>query len=145
MRIRRRRDRLAPAKNCLTSGQGRNKFVLPADSASVSSPTNHTATRIHAAEYTAIIKPKSDRASARTLPGVLLVLQPVLVEDPDQVFSFSSWRFLRESFRVFGLASAKELDTADVRLSTGKQPYMLSKRRWEAPLIEALYENCDQP
>ena len=47
--------------------------------------------------------------------------------------------------RVFGLASAKELDSADVRLSTGKQPYMFSKRRWEAPLIEALYGNCDEP
>jgi len=119
--------------------------MATADSVSVSRPINQTAIRIPAAEYTAIIKPKSERGSARSLPGVVLVLQPSTVEEPDQVFSFSSWRFLRESMRVFGLASAKELDSADVRLSTGKQPYMFSKRRWEAPLIEALYGNCDEP
>jgi hypothetical protein len=106
---------------------------------------NNTAIRIPAAEYTAIVKPKSERGSSRVKPGVVLVLQPSLVEEADQIFSFSSWRFLRESLRVFGLASAKELDTADVRLSTGKQPYMFSRRRWEAPLIEALYGNCDEP
>jgi hypothetical protein len=106
---------------------------------------NHTATRIPAAEYTAIIKPKSERGSSRAQPGVILVLQPSMVEEADQIFSFSSWRFLRESLRVFGLASAKELDSADVRLSTGKQPYMFSRRRWEIPLIEAIYGNCDQP
>ena len=111
----------------------------------MSRPINQTATRIPAAEYTAIVKPKSERGSSRSLPGVILVLQPSMVEESDQVFSFSSWRFLRESMRVFGLASAKELDNADVRLSTGKQPYMFSKRRWEAPLIEALYGNCDEP
>ena len=105
----------------------------------------HIAIRIPAAEYTAIIKPKSERGSSRPQPGVLLVLQPSQVEESDQVFSFSSWRFLRESLRVFGLANAKELDAADVRLSTGKQPYMLSKRRWEAPLIEVIYGNCDMP
>ncbi len=104
-----------------------------------------TAIKIPAAEYTAIIKPKSERGSSRAQPGVVLVLQPSLVEEADQIFSFSSWRFLRESLRVFGLASAKELDSADVRLSTGKQPYMFSRRRWEIPLIEALYGNCDQP
>jgi len=102
-------------------------------------------TKIPAAEYTAIIKPKAARDHARAQPGVVLVLQPSLVDEPDQIFSFSSWRFLRESLRIFGLASAKELDTADVRLSTGKQPYMFSRRRWEIPLIEALYGNCDQP
>lgn len=106
---------------------------------------NHIAVRIPASEYTAIIKPKSERGSSRAQPGVVLVLQPSLVQEADQVFSFSSWRFLRESLRVFGLASAQELDTADVRISTGKQPYMLSKRRWEVPLIEALYGNCEQP
>jgi hypothetical protein len=74
-----------------------------------------------------------------------LVLQPTLVDEADQVFSFSSWRFLRDSLRVFGLATAKELDTAEVRLFTGKQPYMFSCRRWEAPLMEALYGNCDEP
>jgi hypothetical protein len=130
---------------CDFSGQWRKKITVTADSASVSRPINQTATRIPAAEYTAIIKPKSERGGSRSLPGVLLVLQPTTVEETDQVFSFSSWRFLRESMRVFGLASAKELDNADVRLSTGKQPYMFSKRRWEAPLIEALYGNCDEP
>jgi len=74
-----------------------------------------------------------------------LVLQPTRVDDQEQVFSFSSWRFLRESLLVFGLASAKELDTAEVRLFTGKQPFMFSRRRWETPLIEALYGNCDEP
>jgi hypothetical protein len=105
----------------------------------------HIAIRIPAAEYTAIIKPKSERGSTRAQPGVVLVLQPSQIEEPDQVFNFSSWRFLRESMRVFGLANAKELDAADVRLSTGKQPYMLSKRRWETPLIELIYGNCDMP
>jgi hypothetical protein len=106
---------------------------------------NSTVVKIPASEYTAIVKPKPERGGARAQPGVVLVLQPTQVEEADQVFSFSSWRFLRESLRVFGLASAKELDSADVRLSTGKQPYMFSKRRWEVPLIEALYGNCDQP
>jgi hypothetical protein len=106
---------------------------------------NSTVVRIPASEYTAIVKPKPERGSARAQPGVVLVLQPTQVDEADQVFSFSSWRFLRESLRVFGLASAQELDTADVRITTGKQPYMLSKRRWEVPLIEALYGNCDQP
>jgi hypothetical protein len=106
---------------------------------------NGTDVRIPASEYTAIVKPKSERGSSRAQPGVVLVLQPSQVEEAAQVFSFSSWRFLRESLRVFGLASAKELDSADVRLSTGRQPYMFSKRRWEVPLIEALYGNCDQP
>jgi hypothetical protein len=104
-----------------------------------------TTVRIPAAEYIAIIKPKSGRGSSRAQPGVVLVLQQPMVEDAEQTFSFSSWRFLRESLRVFGLATGKELDSADVRLSTGKQPYMFSRRRWEAPLIETLYGNCDQP
>jgi hypothetical protein len=104
----------------------------------------HIAIRIPAAEYTAVIKPKCERG-ARAQPGVILVLQPSQPEEPEQVFSFSSWRFLRESLRVFGLATAKELDSADVRVSTGKQPYLLSKRRWEAPLIETIYTNCDMP
>lgn len=108
-------------------------------------PTQQTPVRIPAAEYTAIVKPRSERGSSRVRPGVLLVLQPTRVDDQEQVFSFSSWRFLRESLLVFGLASAKELDTAEVRLFTGKQPYMFSRRRWETPLIEALYGNCDEP
>jgi hypothetical protein len=111
----------------------------------VNRPTQQTPVRISAAEYTAIVKPRSERGSSRVRPGVLLVLQPTRVDEPDQVFSFSSWRFLRESLLVFGLASAKELDTAEVRLFTGKQPFMFSRRRWEAPLIEALYGNCDEP
>lgn len=101
-------------------------------------------TRLGAAEYTAVVKPRSERGRAAQ-PGVLLILQPSQAEEPERVFSFSSWRFLRESLRVFGLATGKELDTADVRLSTGKQPYLFSKRRWESPLLEALYANCDQP
>jgi hypothetical protein len=102
-----------------------------------------TSARIPAAEYTAVVKPKSERGRAQ--PGVILVLQSVQADESIQTFNFSSWRFLRESLRVFGLASAKELDNADIRLSTGKQPYMFSKRRWEIPLIDTLYENCDQP
>jgi hypothetical protein len=102
-----------------------------------------TSTRIPAAEYTAIVKPKSERGRAQ--PGVVLVLQPAMANEPEQTFSFSSWRFLRESLHVFGLASPKELDNADIRLSTGKQPFMFSRRRWEIPLIDTLYENCEQP
>jgi hypothetical protein len=95
--------------------------------------------KIFPAEYTAIVKPKPGRAQT----GVILVLQPAVEEEAEQTFSFSSWRALRESLWVFGFATATELDSADVRLSTGKQPYMFSRRRWEAPLIEALYGNCD--
>jgi hypothetical protein len=103
-----------------------------------------SSTRIPAAEYSAIIKPKSQRGRTAQ-PGVILVLHAAATDEPQHTFSFSSWRFLRESLRVFGLASAKELDDADIRLSTGKQPYMFSKRRWEIPLIDTLYDNCDQP
>jgi hypothetical protein len=95
--------------------------------------------KILPAEYTAIVKPKPGRAQT----GVILVLQPILEEEAEQTFSFSSWRALRESLWVFGFATATELDSADVRLSTGRQPYLFSRRRWEAPLIEALYGNCD--
>jgi hypothetical protein len=144
MRLRCRRHHL-PSDECLNSGQLRSPAPWPADSSNVNRLSNQTPVRIPAAEYTAIIKPRSERGSSRVRPGVLLVLQPALADEPDQVFSFSSWRFLRDSLRVFGLASAKELDTAEVRLFTGKQPYMFSRRRWEAPLIEALYGNCDEP
>ena len=129
----------------MTSGQWRKKIAATADSVSVTRPINQTAIRIPAAEYTAIIKPRSERGSSRVRSGVFLVLQPSQEEEADQVFSFSSWRFLRESLLVFGLASPKELDTAEVRLFTGKQPFMFSRRRWETPLIEALYSNCDEP
>ena len=144
MRLRCRRHHL-PSDECLNSGQRRSPAPCPADSSNVNRLSNQTPVRIPAAEYTAIIKPRSERGSSRVRPGVLLVLQPTQADEPDQVFSFSSWRFLRDSLRVFGLASAKELDTAEVRLFTGKQPYMFSRRRWEAPLIEALYGNCDEP
>ena len=103
-----------------------------------------TATRIPAAEYTAIVKPRLTRSGSRTRPGVVLVLKQPLVEDAEQIFSFASWSFLRERLRVFGLATAKELDSADVRLSTGKQPYLFSARRWENPLIDALDLNCQE-
>lgn len=99
---------------------------------------NHIATKIPAAHYTAIVKPRLSRSGSRTRPGVLLVLRPALLEEAEQSFAFASWSFLRERLRVFGFATVKELDSADVRLSTGKQPYMFSTRRWEAPLIEAL-------
>lgn len=104
---------------------------------------NHTATRIPATQYTAIVKPRLSRTGSRTRPGVMLVLRPALLEEAEQTFPFSSWAFLRERLRVFGFATAKELDSADVRLSTGKQPYMFSARRWEAPLIDAL--DLNQP
>src|ERR1700760_4442898 len=105
---------------------------------------SRSSTRIPPAEYVATVKPKSERGRAAQ-PGVLLILQAGSPDEAGQTFSFSSWRFLRESLRVFGLATAKELDNADIRLSTGKQPFMFSKRRWEIPLIDTLYENCDQP
>jgi hypothetical protein len=102
-----------------------------------------TPAKIRPGEYAAVVKPKPGRASSRAQTGVLLVLQPPGEETAEQVFSFSSWKALRESFWVFGFATATELDCADVRLSTGRQPYMFSRRRWEAPLIDALYGNCD--
>jgi hypothetical protein len=100
------------------------------------------AIKIPAGKYTAIIKPRVTRTSTRSQPAVLLVLKPPLVEGTDWIFSFPSWKFLREHLRVFGFATAEELDDADVRLSTGRQPYMFSSRRWEVPLIEALDLNC---
>jgi hypothetical protein len=113
-----------------------------------SPPTNtttRTAIRIPAGEYAAIIKPRLTRTSSRSQPGILLVLKSPSVEQTDRTFSFPSWKFLREHFRLFGFATAKELDNADVRLSTGRQPYMFSSRRWEAPLIEVLDLNCLEP
>ena len=73
------------------------------------------------------------------------MLKSSSVEEADRTFSFPSWRFLRDHLRLFGFATAKELDNADVRLSTGRQPYMFSSRRWGAPLIEALDLNCSEP
>jgi hypothetical protein len=95
-------------------------------------------TRIPATEYTAVVKPKLNRTSSQKQSGVTLVLTPSMAGEADKIYSFPSWSFLREHLRLFGLASAEELDTVDVRLSTGRQPYMFSARRWEAPLIEAL-------
>jgi hypothetical protein len=103
-----------------------------------------TAIRIPAAEYTAIIKPRLTRSSTRSQPAIILVLKPSSAEEADRTFSFPSWKYLREHLRLFGFATAKELDNADVRLSTGRQPYMFSSRRWEAPLIEALDLNCPE-
>jgi hypothetical protein len=105
----------------------------------------HKPTNIPAGKYAAIVKPNITRTSSRAQPAVVLVLRPPIVDDPEQVFSFSSWSFLRERLRVFGFASEEELDNADVRLSTAGQPYMFSSRRWEVPLIEALDLNCAEP
>jgi len=105
----------------------------------------HKATKIPAGKYAAIIKPKITRNSSRTQPAVVLVLQPPIVEEAEQFFSFPSWSFVRERFRLFGFASEQELDSADVRLFTGRQPYTFSSRRWEVPLIEALDLNYPEP
>lgn len=94
--------------------------------------------RLPAAEYVAIVKPKVTRTYAKSTAGVTLVLKPLPDEEIEQIYFFASWRYLRERLRLFGFASPQELDSADVRLSTGRQPYMFSTRRWEAPLIEAL-------
>jgi hypothetical protein len=107
-------------------------------------PTTRTAIKIPAAEYTAIIKPRVTRTSTRSQPGIILVLKSPSAQEADWTFFFPSWKFLREHLRLFGFATAKELDNADVRLSTGRQPYMFSTRRWEAPLIEALDLNCPE-
>jgi hypothetical protein len=98
--------------------------------------------RIPAAEYIAIVKPNITRTSPRKQSGVVLVLRPLTAGAEEEVYTFGSWSFLRERLRLFGFASAQELDTVDVRLSTGRQPYMFSTRRWELPLIEALDLNC---
>ena len=101
------------------------------------------ATRLPAAEYAATIKPRLSQAGSRSCPSVVLVLRQE--DQPDHIFCFTSWSYLRERLRVFGFATAEELDTADVRLHTGKQPYLFSSRRWESPLIDALDLNENQP
>jgi hypothetical protein len=98
--------------------------------------TPRTIIRIPAGNYTAVIKARVTRQSSRANAGVVLVLKPPSIEDPERVFTFSSWGYLRHRLRVFGFATEQELNHADVRLST--KPYMFSSRRWEAPLIEAL-------
>jgi hypothetical protein len=102
---------------------------------------NLTATRLPAAEYTAIVKPRLSHSGTRRPAGVALVLKPLPPDELEQIYFFSSWRYLRERLRLFGFASPEELDSADVRLSTGRQPFMFASRRWEAPLIEALELN----
>jgi hypothetical protein len=106
---------------------------------------SEAATRIPAAEYTAIVKPRVTHNGGRSHPpGVTLVLKKLASEELDQVYSFSSWSYLRERLRVFGLATAKELEVADVRLSTAKQPVMFSARLWALPLIDALDLNVNE-
>lgn len=103
-----------------------------------------TAVKIPSGQYTTIIKPRVTRTSTRSQPGIILVLRPPSAGEAERIFPFPSWKFLREYLRLFGFATAKELDKADVRLSTGRQPYMFSSRRWEIPLIEALDLNCPE-
>ena len=105
-----------------------------------------TSTRLAAGEYAAIVKPRYGRTGARS-HGVTLVLRAGGNGEPDLLFPypFPSWRFVRQHLLVFGFATAKELDDADVRLSTGRQPYLFSSRRWEVPLINALDLNYPEP
>jgi hypothetical protein len=79
---------------------------------------------------------KRARQFSRANAGVVHALKPSSIEDPERVFTFSSWVNLRDRLRVFGLTTEQELDNADVRFST--KPYVFSSRRWEAPLIEPL-------
>jgi hypothetical protein len=103
-----------------------------------------TTTKIAAGDYAAVVKPRSMRAGSR-VQGVTLVMKVNGGGDLDLTFHFSSWRFLRQHLLVFGFASPKELDDADVRLSTGRQPFLFSSRRWEVPLINALDLNYPEP
>ncbi len=108
----------------------------------LTSATSRPANRIPAGQYTAIIQPELARGGNSRAHPITLVLTPPAVEEASWTFYFPSWKFLRERLRLFGFATAEELDSADVRLSTGRQPYMFSSRRWEVPLIEALELNC---
>jgi hypothetical protein len=105
-------------------------------------PMTHIATRIAAAEYVAIVKIGSGGPRLLRRAGVVLIIKGVQAWEADRTFFFSSWDFLRERLRVFGFASAKELETAGVRISSRKRPYVFSSRRWEAPLIDALNLTC---
>ena len=98
--------------------------------------TPRTLISIPAGNYAAVIKARVTRQSSRANAGVVLVLKPPSIEDPERVFTFASWGYLRDRLRLFGFATEQELVSADVRLST--KPYKFSCRRWEAPLIEAL-------
>jgi hypothetical protein len=103
-----------------------------------------TTTRLTAGEYAAIVKPRASRTGSR-FHGVTLVLKVNSIPEVDLTFQFPSWRFLRQHLLVFGFATPKELDDADVRLSTGRQPFLFSCRRWEVPLINALDLNYPEP
>jgi hypothetical protein len=103
-----------------------------------------TTTRLTAGEYAAIVKPRASRTGSR-FHGVTLVLKVNGIPEVDLTFQFPSWRFLRQHLLVFGFATPKELDDADVRLSTGRQPFLFSSRRWEVPLINALDLNYPEP
>ena len=105
--------------------------------------TPRTIIRIPAGNYAAVIKARATRQSSWANAGVVLVLKPPSIEDPERVFTFASWGYLRDRLRLFGFATEQELDNADVRLST--KPYVFSSRRWEAPLIEALDLTCPDP
>jgi hypothetical protein len=105
-------------------------------------PMTHIATRIAAAEYVAIVKIGSGGPRLLRRAGVVLIIKGVQAWGADRTFFFSSWDFLRERLRVFGFASAKELETAGARISSSKRPYVFSSRRWEAPLIDALNLTC---
>jgi hypothetical protein len=61
---------------------------------------------------------KRTRQSSRANAGAVLVLKPSSIEDPERVFTFSSWGYLRDRPRVFQFATEQELDNADVRFST---------------------------
>ena len=103
-----------------------------------------TTIKIPAGDYFAIVKPRSGRSAAR-FHGVTLVLRASGSEEAGLTFHLPSWRFLRQHLLVFGFATAKELDDADVRLSTGRQPFLFSSRRWEVPLINALDLTYPEP
>jgi hypothetical protein len=61
---------------------------------------------------------KRTRESSRANAGVVWVPKPSSIEDPERVFTFSSWGYLRDRPRVFQFATEQELDNADVRFST---------------------------
>jgi hypothetical protein len=103
-----------------------------------------TTTRLTSGEYAAIVKPRASRSGSR-FHGVTLVLKVNGIPEGDLTFHFPSWRFLRQHLLVFGFATPKELDDADVRLSTGRQPFLFSNRRWEVPLINALDLHYPEP
>ena len=115
-----------------------NLLQEPIDAAMADRIIKNAASRLPATEYIATVQPSFAHSASRSRTGVVLVLTPPDDTQTQHCFHFASWSFLRERLRLFGFATAGELDTADVRLDTGKQPYVFSSRRWEAPLIDAL-------